>query len=108
MYSLLERNLRGNRKEQIKRDICETDCLARPLYRQPSSYICRGPEVKGKFNKAAAVALGIKPGPMYGKLHRGETLTLADGRVITPDQVCDPPIPGHVSDSDIMAEWTME
>jgi ribonuclease Z len=72
------------------------------------SYICRGPEVKGKFNKAAAVALGIKPGPMYGKLHRGESLTLADGRVVTPDQVCDPPIPGHVSDSDIMAEWTME
>jgi len=59
------------------------------------SYICRGPEVKGKFNKAAAVALGIKPGPMYGKLHRGETVTLEDGTVVTPDQVCDPPIPGH-------------
>jgi ribonuclease Z len=62
------------------------------------SYICRGPEVKGKFNKAAAVALGIKPGPMYGKLHRGECIHLEDGTVVTPDQVCDPPIPGHVSD----------
>jgi len=61
------------------------------------SYICRGPEVKGKFNKAAAVALGIKPGPMYGKLHRGESITLDDGTVVTPDRVCDPPIPGHVS-----------
>ncbi|KAI8576219.1 hypothetical protein K450DRAFT_214494 [Umbelopsis ramanniana AG] len=60
------------------------------------SYICRGPEVKGKFNKAAAVALGIKPGPMYGKLHRGESITLDDGTVVTPDRVCDPPIPGHV------------
>jgi ribonuclease Z len=61
------------------------------------SYICRGPEVKGKFNKAAAVALGIKPGPMYGKLHRGESITLDDGTVVTPDRVCDPPVPGHVS-----------
>ncbi|KAG0178101.1 Zinc phosphodiesterase ELAC protein 2 [Apophysomyces sp. BC1034] len=60
------------------------------------SYICRGPTLLGKFDKAAAVALGIKPGPIYGKLHKGLAVTLEDGRVITPDQVSSPPVPGYV------------
>ncbi|KAF7724572.1 Zinc phosphodiesterase ELAC protein 2 [Apophysomyces ossiformis] len=60
------------------------------------SYICRGPTLLGKFNKQAALALGINPGPIYGKLHKGETVTLEDGRVITPDQVSSPPVPGYL------------
>lgn len=31
------------------------------------SYICRGPTVRGKFKPDVAKALGIKPGPLYGK-----------------------------------------
>lgn len=60
------------------------------------TYICQGTSVPPKFNKAAAVALGIKPGPVYGQLQKGLEVTLPDGRVITRDMVCDPEIPGHV------------
>ncbi|KAI7908336.1 beta-lactamase-like protein [Cokeromyces recurvatus] len=60
------------------------------------SYICQGVPLPRKFNKAAALRLGIKPGPIYGTLKNGASITLEDGRVITPDMVCDPEIPGHV------------
>lgn len=41
-----------------------------------------------------AEALGIPAGPDRGRLVRGETITLADGRVITPDMVLGEEIPG--------------
>jgi ribonuclease Z len=31
------------------------------------AYICKGPDYKGKFNPKSAKALGLKPGPLYGK-----------------------------------------
>lgn len=60
------------------------------------SYICQGTSLPRKFNKAAAVALGIKPGPVYGKLQKGISVTLDDGRIVTQEMVCDPEVPGHV------------
>ncbi len=41
----------------------------------------------GAFNPEKAMALGIKPGPLFGKLQRGEEITLADGKVIKPSDV---------------------
>ncbi|MEW6581764.1 MAG: ribonuclease Z [Actinomycetota bacterium] len=41
----------------------------------------------GAFDVDAARALGIPPGPLYGRLQRGEEVTLDDGRVIRPDEV---------------------
>lgn len=60
------------------------------------SYICQGVPVPRKFNKNAALALGLKLGPVCGQLQKGISVTLEDGRVITQDMVCDPEIPGHV------------
>lgn len=60
------------------------------------TYICQGTSVPPKFNKSAALALGIKPGPVYGQLQKGIDVTLPDGRVVTRDMVCDPEVPGHV------------
>ncbi|KAI8085970.1 beta-lactamase-like protein [Gilbertella persicaria] len=65
-------------------------------YPAATTYICQGTTLPGKFNKAAALALGIKPGPLYGKLQKGMSITLEDGRVVTRDMVCDPEVPGHV------------
>src|SRR5262249_40229231 len=48
----------------------------------------------GVFNLEAAEGLGIPRGPLYGKLQHGETITLPDGRVITPEMVLGPPRPG--------------
>jgi len=50
----------------------------------------------GRFDREKAEEeLGIPPGPTYGRLHRGETVELDDGRVIEPDQVVGPPRPGR-------------
>ncbi|HEY9670022.1 MAG TPA: ribonuclease Z [Waterburya sp.] len=43
----------------------------------------------GRFNVAKATALGIPSGPIYGKLKRGETVTLPDGRQIRGSDLCE-------------------
>jgi ribonuclease Z len=49
----------------------------------------------GKFRPEAARALGIPPGPLFGKLQRGEGVTVKDGRIVAPDQVLGPARPGR-------------
>jgi ribonuclease Z len=49
----------------------------------------------GRFDTDAADALGIPFGPERGALQHGEPVTLADGRVITPDAVLGPSRPGR-------------
>lgn len=44
----------------------------------------------GKFDRPKAEALGVGPGPMFGKLQRGESVALADGTKITPEMVMGP------------------
>ena len=41
-------------------------------------------ERRGRFNPDLARELGIPEGPLWGKLHRGEAVTLPDGRVVDP------------------------
>ncbi|KAJ2754484.1 hypothetical protein IWQ56_006498, partial [Coemansia nantahalensis] len=53
-------------------------------------YIVEGPEVPGKFDPKAALALGLKPGPNYRRLVAGECVTAPDGTVIRPDQCVGP------------------
>ena len=52
-------------------------------------------ERPGRFDVEKAEALGIPPGPERGALQRGETVTLADGRVSPPDTVVGAPRPGR-------------
>jgi ribonuclease Z len=49
----------------------------------------------GRFDVETAEALGVPVGPERGALQRGETVTLTDGRVVTPDDVLGPPRPGR-------------
>ncbi|MGB3517676.1 MAG: ribonuclease Z [Elainellaceae cyanobacterium] len=44
----------------------------------------------GRFNVDRATALGIPSGPLYGKLKRGEWVTLPDGRQINGADLCGP------------------
>jgi len=52
-------------------------------------------ERPGRFDVAAADALGVPPGRERGILQAGEPLTLSDGSVITPDEVLGPARPGR-------------
>lgn len=71
----------------------------------------RGPDCYGflfqetdhrPFLAEKAAALGVPFGPERAKLVRGEPLTLADGRIIHPDEVLGPATPGtkyvHIGD----------
>jgi ribonuclease Z len=49
----------------------------------------------GRFDNETAEALGIPVGPERGALQRGESVTLPDGRTITPDAVVGPSRPGR-------------
>ncbi len=52
-------------------------------------------ERPGRFDVAAADALGVPSGPERGLLQRGEPVTLPDGRTIGPDAVLGPSRPGR-------------
>ncbi len=49
----------------------------------------------GRFDVARALALGVEPGPAFGRLQRGETVALADGRAVRAEEVLGPPRPGR-------------
>ncbi|KAJ3032438.1 hypothetical protein HDV00_007546 [Rhizophlyctis rosea] len=78
------RRLGGNRLPQ---------CTRNPV---SVCYVCEGPTVPGKFDPVAAKKLGVKPGPNFGKLTRGESITTADGNIVEPHQCIGPSRPGSI------------
>ena len=52
-------------------------------------------ERAGRFDALRAAALGIPTGPLYGKLKRGESVTLPDGRTFDGADLCAPPETGR-------------
>jgi ribonuclease Z len=47
-------------------------------------------ERRGRFHPDMARGLGIPEGPLWGRLHKGEVITLDDGRVIDPATLVGP------------------
>lgn len=57
-------------------------------------YCLKEDERLGRFDRDAAIALGVTPGPLFGKLQHGQDV-LVDGRTVRPDQVMGSPRPGR-------------
>jgi ribonuclease Z len=53
------------------------------------------PDRPGRFNLERARELGIPEGPLFGRLQRGEEVTLPDGRRVASSEVLGPPRPGR-------------
>lgn len=49
----------------------------------------------GRFDPDHAKSLGIPEGPLWGRIHKGESVTLPDGRVIAPSELVGPTRPGR-------------
>ncbi len=58
-------------------------------------YAVEEKERPGRFDVEKAKSLGIPPGPVYGRLKRGDRVMLADGRKIDGKHLCGPPQPGR-------------
>ena len=50
---------------------------------------------KGRFNPDLARELGIPEGPLWGQIHRGNAVSLPDGRTIEPSTLVGPTRPGR-------------
>lgn len=50
---------------------------------------------KGRFDPDRARELGIPEGPLWGRIHRGEPVTLESGRVVQPSELVGPPRSGR-------------
>jgi ribonuclease Z len=81
--------------EALERD--DYRILVFPVHHGVSAvgYAVAEDERPGEFDAAAADVLGIPFGPERGALQRGESVTLDDGKVLTPDAVLGPPRPGR-------------
>ncbi|HQI14017.1 MAG TPA: ribonuclease Z [Methanolinea sp.] len=59
--------------------------------------LCEDPR-PGRFNRQKAIDLGVPPGPLFGRLQRGETVRVVrngDTVEVRPDEVMGPPRPGR-------------
>ncbi len=88
----------GGERTTFPIDITELEAgasLSRGDYRIDTFAVDHGPsaslgyavveeERKGRFNPDLAREMGIPEGPLWGRIHRGESITLDDGRVIAP------------------------
>jgi ribonuclease Z len=59
-------------------------------------YVLKEHVRRGRFDVDKAKAAGIPEGPLWGKLSKGETIELADGRRLTPDGFVGAARPGRL------------
>ena len=54
------------------------------------AYVCTVPDWPGRLNLEKCVSLGVKPGPLLGKLKSGRNVVLEDGNIVRSADVTSP------------------
>ena len=81
--------------DAVERDGYRIEAFATQHTDSSIGYALVEDERPGRFDVAAAEALGVPDGPARGTLQRGEAVTLAGGRVVAPEDVLGPPRAGR-------------
>lgn len=61
-----------------------------------TSFLLRGPDVRGKFHPEKAISLGITPGKNFGLLASGKSVVNSKGETVHPHQVMNPKVDGFL------------
>jgi len=57
-------------------------------------YCLKEDQRPGRFDRPKAIELGVLPGPLFGRLQRGETVEI-EGKIVRSEDVMGPPRPGR-------------
>lgn len=60
------------------------------------SYLCRLTPRPGALNLEKCVKMGVRPGPILGKLKAGQDVELENGTIVRSTDVCEPDDAGPV------------
>lgn len=93
------RSASPNRKPSLSRKASRIELLKKlpPLSARDSRstcYIIQMKPTRGTFQVQKALELGMKKGPLFSQLTKGQSVQLPDGRTITPEQVLTEPTKG--------------
>ena len=79
----------------LKRDGYDLEIFATEHRADTVGYALREHIRLGRFHPDRARELGVPEGPLWGKLHKGETVSLPDGRRVGPEDLVGAPRPGR-------------
>jgi ribonuclease Z len=80
----------------LKRDDYAIEVIGVEHGRGALGYALREDQRLGRFNPEKAAELGVPEGPLWGRLHKGETVELEDGSKVSPEDLVGPPRPGRL------------
>ena len=79
----------------LKRDGYDLEVFATEHRADTVGYALREHIRLGRFNPELAREMGVPEGPLWGRLHKGETVTLPDGRQVGPGDLVGQPRAGR-------------
>ena len=82
--------------DRVPRDGYEIEAVDVEHGREAVGYALRENERLGRFDPDKAKALSIPEGPIWGRIHSGESVELPDGKTVNPAELVGPSRPGRL------------
>ncbi len=85
-----------NPGDRVERKEYDLEVIGVDHGRGAVGYVLREHERLGRFDPEMARELAVPEGPLWGRIHRGETVVLPDGRSVGPSELVGPGRPGRL------------